>query len=300
MENRLTITVEARARPALSALFAILAITVAWWVLALWPVDNTTAPEWLTRTRAVCFGAYNDGLPNAGGWLLLIGQPLGMLLVLFFVWGREVRAGFARLGERFSGQLAIGAGLALLVMGATGVVMRVRSAGAQPFASSPTEEVARNLTRVNDAAPALSLIDQHSRIVGLEAFRGRPVIVTFAYAHCETVCPLIVHDVLSAARALPLQKPAVLIVTLDPWRDTPGRLSTIASQWGVSGDAHVLSGDPEVVERALNAWRIPRVRNEKTGDLVHPSVVYIVGRNGRIAYVVQGRSDVIRAAVEAL
>lgn len=292
-------TVEARARPALSALFAIVAITVAWWALALWPVDSATAPEWLTRTRAVCFGAYSDGLPNAGGWLLLIGQPLGMLLVLFAAWGAEIRIGLRRFSERVSGQLAIGGILALLAVGAIGVIVRVRNAGAQPFAASPTEATVRGLTRIDDKPASLSLVDQSGSTVNLEQFRGRPVLVTFAYAHCETVCPLLVHDVLSAARAARDVNPVVVIVTLDPWRDVPSRLPSMARQWGASGDTHVLSGEPEVVDRVLNAWRVPRVRNVKTGDLVHPSVVYVIGPNGRIAYVLDGGRERILAALRA-
>ena len=81
----------ARPGQVLPALAMILVITVSWWTLALWPIDTATAPEWLTLTREVCFGTAGGGLPNAGGWLLLVGQPLGMLLVLFAVWGREVR-----------------------------------------------------------------------------------------------------------------------------------------------------------------------------------------------------------------
>jgi cytochrome oxidase Cu insertion factor (SCO1/SenC/PrrC family) len=65
-------------------------------------------------------------------------------------------------------------------------------------------------------------------------------------------------------------------------------------------ETHFLSGPPAVVERTLNAWRVPRVRNEQTGDLSHPPIVYIVGPDGRIAYVVQGNASAIAAAVRAL
>ncbi|MDH5235622.1 MAG: SCO family protein [Gemmatimonadota bacterium] len=285
---------------ALTALGMILAITVSWWALALWPLDPATAPAWLTLTREVCFGSSPTGLPNAGGWLLLVGQPLGMLIVLLAVWGREVRAGLGLVTTRAAGQLAVGATAAVLVAGLGGVVWRVRSAGAQPFVSSPTEATAGQLTRVNDPAPAFALVDQSGATVTLEQFRGRPVILTFAYAHCETVCPLVVSDVLLARSRLVEEDPAVLIMTLDPWRDTPGRLASMAEAWGATGDVHVLSGAPEAVERALNAWRVPRVRNERTGDLIHPALVYIISHDGRIAYVVNGSADLIRAAVEAL
>ena len=51
---------------------------------------------------------------------------------------------------------------------------------------------------------------------------------------------------------------------------------------------------------SLNAWRVPRVRNEHTGDLSHPPIIYIIGPDGRIGYVVQGNASAIVAAVRAL
>jgi len=283
---------------ALSALAVILAITASWWTLALWPAAD--APAWLVLTRETCFGTAATGLPDAGGWMALTGQPLGMLLVLFAGWGRDVNAGLRAALKGVGGQLVVGVAAALLIAGVFGVVMRVGVGDARPFASSPTEEVAVQLNRLNDTPRPLSLVDQAGRTVTLEQFRGRPVLVTFAYAHCETVCPTLVSDVLGARDALALPKPVVLIVTLDPWRDTPSRLGAIAERWGARGDVHVLSGVPDSVERVLNAWRVPRARNERTGDVSHPSIVYVVGTDGKIAYVLNGSQPVIRAAVEAL
>jgi protein SCO1/2 len=292
------VTAGARARTALGALAAIVVITASWWALALWPAAD--APTWVLRTRETCFGTAATGLPDAGGWLALVGQPLGMLLVLFAVWGKEVRDGLRATMRFVLGQLAVGVVGAALLAGVLGVVVRVRDADASTFASSPTEALAGQLNRLNDAPKPFALVDQTGRTVTLEQFRGKPVLVTFAYAHCETVCPLLVSEVLGARDRLGGRAPAVLIVTLDPWRDTPSRLPSIAERWGATGDAHVLGGSPEEVERVLNAWRIPRARNERTGDVSHPSVVYVVGADGRIAYVVTGSEPLIRAAVEAL
>lgn len=288
-----------RTWPALAALAAILVVTTSWWALALWPV-GVSSPEWVIRTREVCFGATSSGLPNAGGWLLLVGQPLGMLIVLAAVWPAELRAGLSRLTASLTGQLAAGVACAAIVAGLAGVAVRVVRASDQPFSAGADRDIAARLARVNDPAPAIALVDQHGRTVTLDAFRGRPVLLTFAYAHCETICPVIVADVLEAGARVTERRPAVLIVTLDPWRDTPSRLGAMAAAWRVRGDARVLSGPPEIVDRVLNAWRIPRVRNERTGDLSHPSLVYVIGPDGRIAYVVGGNADVIAAAVRAL
>ena len=288
----------ARAWTALGALVAVLAIGASWWALALWPV-GPDAPRWLLRTREVCFGATADTLPNAGGWMLLIGQPLSLIVLLAVVWGTELRAGLALAMSRMGGQLAVGAVLAALLAGLGSAVERVRAANGEPF-STGGADIAAQLTRINDEAPRLGLTDQFGAEVTLHAFRGRPVLVTFAFAHCETVCPMIVADVMAARRRIEGTPPEVLVITLDPWRDTPGRLASIARVWELDGGARVLSGPPDDVERVLNAWRVPRTRNQKTGDITHPSLVYVVGADGRIAYVVSGDAQAISAAVRAL
>ena len=287
----------ARAWGTVAALVAIVAITASWWTLALWPVSSE-APVWLLRTREICFGSTDDALPDAAGWLLLVGQPAGMVALLAVVWGTELRAGLALAMANAAGQVATGIALALVLGGLGATAIRVRSASAEPFATGAVD-IAGQLTRINDVAPEVSLTDQSGRQVSLKSFRGRPVIVTFAFAHCETVCPLIVADVLAARRRIDAATP-VLVVTLDPWRDTPSRLASIATSWRLDSDAHLLSGPLEAVERTLNAWRVPRARNQQTGDISHPSVVYIVDADGRIAYVVTGGAEAISAAVRAL
>ena len=232
-------TSTSRAWAALSALAVIIAITASWWALALWPAAD--APAWLTLTRETCFGTAATGMPDAGGWMVLSGQPLGMLLVLFAGWGSDVSAGLRAALQRVSGQLALGVTTALLIGGAFGVVVRVGVGDTRSFASSPTEDVAVQLNRLSDTPKPISLVDQSGRTVTLEQFRGRPVLVTFAYAHCETVCPVLVSEVLGARDALASPKPVVLIVTLDPWRDTPSVLAGLAQRWDVPKNFHILS-----------------------------------------------------------
>ncbi len=284
---------------AVATLAVILAITAAWWALALWP-SAASAPAWIERTRLACFGAEPGGLPNAGGWLVMIGQPLSMLLVLFAAWGADLRAGVRALTGRVTGQLAIGVVLAGVIAGTAGVVLRVTNADARPFAVNTATRLASQLTRINDTVPTMRLADQTGRVLNLSELRGKAVLVTFAYAHCQTVCPLVVMDMLEVQQRLGADAPEVVIVTLDPLRDTPSRLPSIATQWKLGENAHVLSGEVAQVERTLNAWRIPRVRNEVTGDYSHPTMVYVIAPDGRIKYITPGGAELIAAAVLAL
>ena len=286
---------------ALGALAAIVVVTAAWWALALWPL-TAAAPEWLLRTREVCFGATRNALPNAGGWILLIGEPLGLIAVLAVVWGESLREGLRAAAARPAGRVIL-AGAALGLAGGLGAAARlVAEVRGEPFVVRAPADLSAAVAagRVDDKAPALHLVDQHGDSVSLERFRGRPVIVTFAFGHCTTVCPLTVQEARTAARRLSGKGAVLLVVTLDPWRDTEPRLAYLARQWELGEGMHLLSGGVDGVERTLSAWRVPRARNPATGDVTHPSMVYVVGAGGRLEYALGADPAVIVAAVDEL
>lgn len=274
-------------RWAVAGLAATLAVTAVWWALALWPVAPGAAP-WLERTRQVCFGSTETGLPDAGGWLLLIGQPLSMVVTLVVVWGRALRGGLWALSRTGSGRVALALTLAAGSFGALGAGLRV----------SDALDVSVNLTGaplqpdsypvLDRPAPPLDLVDQHGQRFALERFRGRPVVVTFAFGHCTTLCPMTVYNAREAARAFRERNPALVVVTLDPWRDTPSRLPHLASRWELDRDQFVLSGPVDDVERVLESWDVARERDLRTGDVAHPPLVYLVDGRGRIAYATPG------------
>jgi protein SCO1/2 len=141
--------------------------------------------------------------------------------------------------------------------------------------------------RLEGPAPDLRLTDQHGEPFDLADLAGRPVLVVFAFAHCQTVCPLLVQQALAAQRAAE-PGAAVVVVTLDPWRDTPSRLPHLARQWRLGDGAWVLSGEVPQVEATLDAWGIARSRDRSSGDIVHATQVYLVDRAGRLAWAAPG------------
>jgi cytochrome oxidase Cu insertion factor (SCO1/SenC/PrrC family) len=154
--------------------------------------------------------------------------------------------------------------------------------------------------RLDRPAPGLRLTDQHGETLTLERFVGRPVLLTFAFGHCETVCPAVVHDVRAAVERLADIAPAVLVVTLDPWRDVPSRLPSIAQQWNLAGEAFVLGGSVEAVEDVLDRWSVPRSRDPSTGDIIHPRLVYIIDSHGKLVYVTSGGADTVAGLLRRL
>jgi protein SCO1 len=237
----------------------------------------------------VCFGISDTGLPDAGGWIGLIAGPLGMLAILLLGWRRAV------------GRTAIAVVSVAILLIATGATYRVSQSTTPATATEGAP--AATYPRLDQLAPALELIAQDGNAHSLEEFRGRPLLVTFAFAHCVTVCPLVVSQTLSAQRLLQKEgiQPVVLIVTLDPWRDTPSRLPAMAKDWQLPpADAYVLSGAVPAVEATLDGWNIPRQRAESSGDVTHPALVYIVDRNLRIAYAATGGVETIVALTRRL
>ncbi|MBL8962331.1 MAG: SCO family protein [Gemmatimonadetes bacterium] len=261
------------------ALVAIVLITIAWWALALWPV-GADAPEWMLRTRFACFGARGSELPHAGGWVLLIGEPIGMVGTLYAVWGDALRRDLTWMRQHAWGVVTLAV---LVAMTGTGMVLAVgRVAGALATGAERIDVPAQVFDAgKREMAPALRLVDQSGSLFELASLRGQPVVVTFAFGHCETMCPTLVRDVLNARLAAGSQVP-VIVVTVDPWRDVPERLPHIATAWGLATRDRVLSGAVDDVTTALDAWGVRIVRDEATGDVGHPAVVVLVDAEGRI------------------
>ncbi len=268
---------------ALIALFVILAITAAWWALALWPAGEIP-PEWLARTRGACFGTGESGLPSAGGWVLLIGEPIGMVGLLLVIWGGSLRADLQLAWQRWWGRTTLLACAAALVTGAA--LCGVRVTAAMAARSAPVNGVAGAgmVTLPGTPLPTVALIDQRGTRAPIAAPGAARTLVTFAFGDCEAVCPTAVHDLLDVRGGAGRPDVPIVVVTLDPWRDTPDRLATIARHWGLARNDRVLSGSVAEVEALLDAVGVHRARNQQTGNIDHLTTVLVVSADSRILW----------------
>ncbi|HET9271041.1 MAG TPA: SCO family protein [Vicinamibacterales bacterium] len=259
--------------------------TLGWWAFAFAPLPSAP-PDWLSAARHACFGSAADGLPEPHGWMLLILGPASFLIGIGVLWGADLRRSLPQLIRSRAGTVAVAVlALAAAVEGAW-VLQKVEAAralrgwarGIQPAEALPVE-----YPRQASVAPDFTLVDQHGRTLALAALRGRPVVLTFVFAHCETVCPLVVDTLKRARREGPAA--TVLLVTLDPWRDTPSTLPAIADRWGLPDDFHVLSSRRvEEVVRIAETYGVAFTRDERTGEIVHAAPVFVIDGEGRLAY----------------
>lgn len=287
-------------RFALQAFFFWWVVTALWWLFAFAPF-GVLAPT-LVQAQAVCFGTLPNGLPDTWGWGLLIVAPMSMLGFLLAVWGEALREGLRGALRRHRTASAVSAMLLVATLITVGQAFVNAARIEAEFAFIESGDLAPDYPQLNRDAGPLGLVDQTGAVRTVAAEAGTLLVVTFAYAHCSTICPAIVHvtrEAVNAARAegIPAR---LLIVTLDPWRDTPSSLPTLAKSWEIdasTGDA-VLSGSVEDVTAVLRAWDMPFERNEQDGEVTHPALVYVLDSAGRLQYGLNSPSD--RAVLQAL
>jgi protein SCO1/2 len=262
-----------------------LASTLLWWAFAFTPLP-AAPPEWLSAARHACFGSADNGLPAPHGWMLLTLGPISFLLGIVTLWGRELPASLARGVRGRAGQCVVVV-LALAVAFEGAWVLRKvgvgRAVGAWAQVIHDEAALPADYPRQTASAPDFALVDQHGATLSPGGLKGRPLVLTFVFGHCQTLCPLVVETLKQASQEA--EPTPVLLVTLDPWRDTPSSLPGIASRWAVPGTFHVLSSRRvDEVLRVGERYGVAFTRDERTGDIVHPGLVFLIDADGRLAY----------------
>lgn len=283
MSATLTAAREPRHAARLLALWAI--AVLAWWGFAFFPTPPGD-DSWLAAAQAACFGSLPGGLPAVQGWIMLTLAPLMLLATLLAAFHEELRATLPALGRSRGWRVLAVALAGLGVVEAGFAALRVgRSAriAAVSFAPALAEPLPADFPRTAEPVPAFALTDQRGLPFTEAALAGRPTVMSFVFAHCETVCPALLQTMAAASRTLG-PGTAMTLVTLDPWRDTPASLATLASSSPLPADARYLSGDPDAVCRLLDQLQVARERDLRNGDVSHVPLVFVLDARGRVAY----------------
>ena len=135
-------------------------------------------------------------------------------------------------------------------------------------------------------APPLRLRDIDGRQVDLGDLRGRPVLITFVYAHCPDVCPLIMSNlrqVRKDAGALGARM-RVIAVSVDPEGDTPAVVHRFLKAQRVGGFVDYLVGTRAQLEPVWRAWQVAQRVPKDDPELVeHSALIYGVTAGGQLA-----------------
>jgi len=256
-----------------------------WWGFAFFPTPPGD-DSWMAAAQAACFGSLPGGLPAAQGWLMLTLAPLLLLATLLAAFHHDLLVSLPELRGSV-GWRALALTLACLAAAEAGfAAMRIDRAlriASTSFSPALTEPLPEGYPRTAEPVPPFTLTDQHGVAFASSSLRGRPTVMSFVFAHCRTVCPVLLTTLGTVSRTLGPDA-ATVVVTLDPWRDTPAALATLAESSPLPADAHLLSGDPDAVVRVLDGLQVARARDLRNGDVTHAPLVLVLDEEGRIAY----------------
>lgn len=132
--------------------------------------------------------------------------------------------------------------------------------------------------------PPVVLVDQSGARRALwEITRQRPVVLSFFFTGCTTICPpqtaamQLLQEELAGWSG---PRPMLLSVTLDPFGDTPEAMRAYADRFGLDlGPQHgwlLLGGDPRAL---LRVWRAFEQAESRPED--HSALIWLGAPGGR-------------------
>jgi protein SCO1/2 len=157
--------------------------------------------------------------------------------------------------------------------------------------------------------PALDLIDQDGQPLAADALRQGWTIVFFGFTQCPDICPTTLTLLAQTRKRLadlPIsQQPQVLLISVDPERDTPAVLKPYVTFFdpGFRG----ATGTPAGVQQAATAFGVPFQKMPLPDGgytMDHGAGLFIVAPNGGIAayssppLTAEGLASDFRAAVQ--
>lgn len=125
--------------------------------------------------------------------------------------------------------------------------------------------------------------DQFGEITGLDRYKGQPVLVTMFYTSCPHVCPMLISTIKLTESKLSNEERAdlrVLTISIDPERDTPGKLretmerhSVDASRWSM------VRSDPGDLRAIAGVFGV-RYKQLPDGEFSHTTRIILLDREG--------------------
>jgi protein SCO1/2 len=130
-----------------------------------------------------------------------------------------------------------------------------------------------------------TLTNQAGQSQSLAIYRGSPVLVTMFYGSCPAACPLLIDTVRSVEASLsPAQKSQlrVLLISIDPDRDTPATLSELARTRRLDLSRWTVACAEASTVRKIAATLNVQYRKLPNGEFNHSSVITLLTAEGEI------------------
>lgn len=129
------------------------------------------------------------------------------------------------------------------------------------------------------------LVDQGGRRVAWGAQRGKPRLVAMFYTSCKYICPLIVESGKAVERQLAPAEQArigIVLVSMDPARDTPKALQAVVDQRRLDTRRWTLLAPRAEDVRNIAGVLGVRYRQLADGEFNHTSALVLLDADGRV------------------
>lgn len=136
--------------------------------------------------------------------------------------------------------------------------------------------------------------DQHGTKRTLASLRGRPQLLSLVYTSCTSICPFTVATIQRVEQQVG-DRAGYVLVSMDPGRDSPGRLAAYAAEHRLSSRWMLFSG-PEGSVRELAALIGVKYRRVASGEIDHSSTLTVLDADGRVVAQFDQADAVDRAA----
>ena len=131
----------------------------------------------------------------------------------------------------------------------------------------------------------LPLTDQHGKATDWRQHRGQPQVVAMFYTSCQYICPLIVDSGKAVEHALTPAEQAklgILLISMDPKRDSPAALMAVAKKRDLDLARWSLASPRADDVRSVAGVLGVRYRQLADGEFNHTSALVLLDRDGRI------------------
>ena len=161
------------------------------------------------------------------------------------------------------------------------------AAAALPVLAACADEKFKNVD-ISGApyAEGFALSDASGKVRKLQEFRGKLVAVFFGFVQCPDVCPTTLTKFAEVKRLLGKEgdQLQVVLITIDPERDTPAVLAKYVPQFDPSFIG--LTGSLEAIDATAKDFKVFFMkvpgRTDQTYTMDHTTGSYVFDREGRI------------------
>lgn len=132
---------------------------------------------------------------------------------------------------------------------------------------------------------SVKMTDQHGKRFDWGSRRGKVQLVSMFYTSCQYICPLIVESGKAVDKQLTppeRERLGVLLISMDPKRDTPAALMSVASKRKLDPLRWTLASPTQADVREIAGVLGIRYRALADGEFNHTSALVLLDADGRI------------------